>query len=99
MADRQRQLLPRPGALRELGPSPSELEVSEWVDQAVSLFAALHTANHARLRGLVGELVLIYATDQSDPLVRAWHSDPAERFDFAGASSSVVFTLEKNLVH
>lgn len=66
-----------------LGSSPSEARVREVVGYLVELFRALQTPRRKTVQGLWAELFLIAQASEPCELVRAWHRDPAEPFDFS----------------
>jgi hypothetical protein len=77
-------------ALESLGASPTEQEVDAWIDHATRLFAELDDPTVREIRGLWGELLMICESRDPTVLVRRWHDDPDERFDFTAGS----FALE-----
>jgi hypothetical protein len=71
-------------AMEELGPTPSQRAVADWMRRATELFIALEDRGRKALRGLWAELVVILSSDDPSTLIRRWHADPQERFDFLG---------------
>jgi hypothetical protein len=69
-------------ALDNLGTAPSELDVDAWIDHAYRLFAELDDPTAREIRGLWGELLIIASSRDPEVLVRRWHDDPRDRFDF-----------------
>jgi hypothetical protein len=76
--------------LRSVGSSPSEQDVDRWIEQASRLFAELEAPPASEVRGLWGELLVIASVVNSGNLVRRWHDDAMDRFDFSAGS----FALE-----
>jgi hypothetical protein len=65
------------------------------VEHAVHLFAELDDPTSREIRGLWGELLVILVAPDSSVLVRRWHDDPEDRFDFtAGAFALEVKTCK-----
>jgi Putative PD-(D/E)XK family member, (DUF4420) len=65
-----------------MSPEPSVAEFASAVDKIVDLFQKLRTPAQRPLIGLVGELCLVLSARDSAAAVRAWRTDPEERFDF-----------------
>jgi hypothetical protein len=75
--------------LRSVGSRPTETDVDRWIDQASKLFADLEAAPLSEIRGLWGELLVIATSENSANLVRRWHDDANDRFDFSAGEFAV----------
>ena len=82
-------------ALDALGGAPAERDIDAWIDHAARLFSDLESTAFREIRGLWGELFVIAESKDPSVLVRRWHEDPADRFDFsAGAFALEVKTCK-----
>ena len=72
-----------------IGRDPSCKLISEMVQNLVELFRALSQPSKHSIQGLWAELFII--SEASDPrfLLRLWHRDPAERYDFFAGKQRV----------
>lgn len=69
-----------------LGPDPTMQSLGDAVDRLVTMFRALSQPARTDIVGLIGELCAIYAAGSVSGAVRAWRTDPKERFDFVAGS-------------
>lgn len=69
-----------------VGPLPDIGQLTDAVDRLVAMFRAMAQAPRADVVGLVGELCVILAAANAGAAVRAWHSDPIERYDLVAAN-------------
>lgn len=67
-------------------PRPASTHVARSVDALVSLFRALGRESLRSVQGVWGELFLIDRSNNVECMLQAWHSAPAERYDFAEGS-------------
>ncbi len=68
----------------QLIPSPANADdVSTVIDRLATLFLALRRPQSRPIQGLWAELFLIVTSSEPMPLLRAWHAEPGERFDFS----------------
>jgi hypothetical protein len=80
-------------ALDALGSAPNEREIDSWIDHAARLFAELEEPAVREVRGLWGELFVISEARNPETMIRRWHEDPDDRYDFmAGAFALEVKT-------
>lgn len=77
-------------AVDDLGPAPSGAAVSSWLQTLATLLSRLEQGARRTLQGLWAELLVIRELGDVARLLRRWHADPRERFDFLGSS----FALE-----
>jgi hypothetical protein len=61
---------------------PTLAEVNVAFAQLAELFEQLSLPSTGTIRGLWGELLLISSSSDPERMCRAWHSDPAELYDF-----------------
>jgi len=86
-------------ALGTLGPTPPESNIDYWVDHARRLFAELESPPR-ELRGLWGELFVMCEFSDPEPLIRRWHDDPDDRFEFLhGNYALAIKTYGQERVH
>lgn len=86
-------------ALEAMGPTPRESDIDYWVDHARRLFAELESPPR-ELRGLWGELLVMCESSDPELLIRRWHEDPRDRFEFVnGNYALVVKTFGQERVH
>jgi hypothetical protein len=57
-------------------------EVSRRFDALVSLFSALTKPQRKAVQGLWAEMLIVSMASDPIALVRAWHSEPSDRYDF-----------------
>jgi len=76
-------------ALETMGPAPDESDIDYWVDHARRLFAELESPPR-ELRGLWGELLVICESSDPESLIRRWHEDPLDRFEFVNRNYALV---------
>jgi hypothetical protein len=58
-------------------------EVDRYIRSLVELFRGLGRPNLKSIRGLWAELNLIASCKQQETILRAWHTDPTDTFDFS----------------
>lgn len=75
--------------LLELGPEPTEIRIREAISHLVELFRAITAAPTKSLNGLWAELFVISASTDPEMLLRAWHTDPEEKFDFSSGMQRI----------
>ena len=71
-------------ATEELGDVPSARSVAEWLRRLVTLLSRLEQDARRTLQGLWAELLVIRELGDSMMMLRRWHADPQDRFDFLG---------------
>ncbi len=66
-----------------IGSAPSCNQVSDMVQSLIELFCTLSQPSKHSVQGLWAELLII--TEASDPklLLRSWHGEPGDRYDFS----------------
>jgi Putative PD-(D/E)XK family member, (DUF4420) len=69
--------------LDTLGDDPTSDEIATAIDALVSLFQKLARPPKRDAQALFGELAVIGRVGDAARLLKAWHSDPLDRFDFA----------------
>jgi hypothetical protein len=76
-------------AVEELGEEPAADALSRWLQKLAALFTSLELDGRRRLRGLWAELLVM--RDLGDPqlLLRRWHADPRETYDFLGSDLAI----------
>lgn len=67
----------------------STTQLQSNVEAFVELFRSLQQPARKSAQGLWAELVLILRSRRPDALIRAWHTQPGERFDFCIESDRV----------
>ena len=77
-------------ALETMGPAPNESDINDWVDHARRLFAELESPAPRELRGLWGELLVMCESSDPESLIRRWHEDPLDRFEFVYRNYALV---------
>jgi hypothetical protein len=77
-------------AAEDLGPVPSAAAVAGWLQALATLLSRLELESRRTLQGLWAELFVIRELGDAPQLLRRWHADPRERFDFLGSG----FALE-----
>ena len=71
------------GALIGLDRHVKARDLTELVDRLVALFRLVRRPRAQTIRGLWAELFVILAASDPPLVIDAWHSNPAERFDFS----------------
>lgn len=71
------------GALIGLARRVEARDLTELVDRLVALFRLVRRPRAQTIRGLWAELLVILAASDPPMMIDAWHSNPAERFDFS----------------
>lgn len=71
------------GALMGLDRDVEARDLTELVDRLVALFRLVRRPRAQTIRGLWAELFVVLAARDSPMMIDAWHSNPAERFDFS----------------
>lgn len=77
-------------AVEDLGPAPSAAAVASWLQGLATLLSRLEQTSRRTLQGLWAELLVIRELGETTRLLRRWHADPRECFDFLGSA----FALE-----
>lgn len=72
-----------------LGPNPIPAQVSHLLDTLVALFRALSEPPRRSVQGLWAELYLIAQARDSRAMLKAWHTQPGERYDFSSGSQRI----------
>lgn len=69
--------------IHSIGPVPSCNQVADMVQNLIELFRALSQPSKHSVQGLWAELLVI--AEASDPklLLRSWHGEPEDRYDFS----------------
>lgn len=65
-----------------LGTTPSAQDVAKAIESLTELFRALERPQLKSAQGLWGELVVIARAPDAAAMVRAWHINPQDRYDF-----------------
>ena len=63
--------------------APSEKDIYRCVESFAELFSALARPSARSIKGLWAELFVIQLSGNCASMVRGWHVDPQERFDFS----------------
>ncbi len=71
------------GALMGLDRNVEARDLNDLVDRLVALFRLVRRPRAQTIRGLWAELFVILAASDPPMMIDAWHSNPAERFDFS----------------
>lgn len=69
-----------------IGNSPSHRQVAKAVGDLVELFRVMNEAPKKSVQGLWAELLLISLATDPTSLVRAWHRNSEDKFDFSSGS-------------
>jgi len=69
-----------------LGSTPTASDVSGVISRLVELFRAVLAPPRKSVQGLWGELFVISRAADAPTLVRAWHADAEDRYDFSMGS-------------
>ena len=75
--------------LRNVGPEPSQAELTTAIDRIAALFHVLERPGTRSVQGLWGELFVIVHSRDPCPLVAAWHNQLCDRYDFASGAQRV----------
>jgi hypothetical protein len=70
-------------AARQLGESPSRQAVNRTIRQLTELFRAFEIPTRKSVQGLWAELLVIDSAANPESMIRYWHVDPEEAFDFS----------------
>lgn len=75
--------------IHSIGSAPSSDQVADMVEKLIELFRALSRPSKHSIQGLWSELLII--AESSDPmlLLRSWHAEPGERYDFSARGQRV----------
>ncbi len=65
-----------------ISPNPSTDEISTLITNVVKLFRSLSMPPKKSIQGLWSELFLISQSKKPIPLIKAWHLNPDDRYDF-----------------
>jgi len=72
-----------------IGDSPSHRQVAKAVGDLVELFRVMNEAPRKSVQGLWAELLLISLATGPISLIRAWHRNPSDKFDFGSGNQRV----------
>ena len=72
-----------------LGDQPNQSDVAHAMNQLIELFRAMTKVSQKSVQGLWAELFLIAQARQPDILVKAWHTAPEDRYDFATGNQRI----------
>jgi len=76
--------------LRILGEGkPSLGKVSESFQKVIELFQNISKPSFRSLKGIIGELFLIYSSRNAVAAIRSWRSNSLEHFDFSSGSTRI----------
>jgi putative PD-(D/E)XK family protein DUF4420 len=78
-----------PPFLAVLGEHPTDAQVTELVKGLVDLFQALSEPPRKSVQGLWAELFLIAQAQDPREMIRAWHVNPTERYDFNSGTERI----------
>lgn len=62
--------------------NPSDNEIIDYINDIIDLFSKIHNGSEKNLHGLWGELLIIANAFDKDELVKAWHTNSTDQFDF-----------------
>jgi len=71
------------GLLGFLGDRPTRSDFLAGIGQLIELFRSLSLPSEKSIQGVWAELFIIANARDPTAVLRAWHSNPSERFDFA----------------
>ena len=79
----------------------SQKEISELTKNIFDLFAAIKKPSRETLIGLWGELFIINTSSNVEDLVKAWHPENTDRFDFYSKNQALEIktTTSNNRIH
>jgi len=79
----------------------SQKEISQLTKNIFDLFAAIKKPSRETLIGLWGELFIINASNNVEDLVKAWHPETTDRFDFYSQNQALEIktTTSNNRIH
>ena len=69
--------------LRALPIEPTEADITNCIDSLVEIFTALARPSRRSIKGLWAELFLISIAKSADFLLKHWHLDADEKYDFS----------------
>jgi hypothetical protein len=72
-----------------LGSSPSCAEIASTIGRFIELFRAITALPRKSVRGLWAELFVMARALGTRELVRAWHTQPEDRYDFCAGSQRI----------
>lgn len=75
--------------IETLGSAPSLSSVRSGFERLAALFEALAEVGTGDAIGLWGELLLIACASKPETVVRAWHADVRELYDFCSGTSAI----------
>lgn len=77
------------GIADRFGVAPSPKDILKGMKYLEELFAAKNQPPKRTILGLWGELFVIATSSNPAELVRTWHSDPMEKFDFSDGAERI----------
>lgn len=75
-----------PPVLAGLPPTPTREQVVNAISGLIELFRKTSQAPRKAVQGLWAELLVIETAENPSTVLRGWHSEPEDRFDFAEGS-------------
>lgn len=87
--------------IHSIGSAPSCDQVASMVEKLIELFRALSRPSKHSIQGLWAELLIIAESSDPELLLRSWHGEPGERYDFTagGQCVEVKSTSSQTRVH
>ena len=65
-----------------LSDNPTDVEIIKYISDIMDLFSKMKSGSKNNLYGLWGELLLISNAVNKDELVKAWHTNSTDQYDF-----------------
>lgn len=69
--------------------SPSSEQISEAIDQLVELFRSMTQLPRKSVQGLWAELFCMVTCREPSVLIRSWHVEPTDRYDFSDGNQRI----------
>lgn len=76
-------------------------DIEKFVEELIEIFKPEEKISKTTLIGLIGELIIIYISDNKDELINAWHTRNSENFDFykENVALEIKSTLKNTRIH
>jgi Putative PD-(D/E)XK family member, (DUF4420) len=75
--------------IHSIGLAPSSSQVGSMVEKLIELFRALSQPSKHSVQGLWAELLIIAESSDPNLLLRSWHGEPGDRYDFSAGGQCV----------
>lgn len=75
--------------LQQFETAPSHKELKAEIDKMINLFKSISSTPKRTIQGLWAELLLIEQSSDPEYAIRAWHSNPEDKFDFNDSNSKI----------